>query len=161
MFTSLLTAAVMIVSMSTHSFAYDLTEFYENYQCIIEEEQRRIQEIVNSPNSQDWLGVVVENLPMSNDVSFYPMCTDCSWFTVSVCAGEATLYDEGYHYGGFLGMFLTDCYAYYFESRGAEMCPTCYRVIWDYETHPCKEVHMKCSKGEYDTCVFDDIYPDF
>ena len=160
-FVSLLTAAVMIVSMIPHTFAYDLTEFYENYSCIEEEKYRRIQEITQSPNSSDWLGVVVENLPLNNDVSFYPTCLDCSWFTVDVCAGESTLYDEVYHYGGFLGMFLTDCYAYYFSSRAAEICPGCYNVLHVYESHYCYEVHMKCSKGEYDTCPFDgNIYGD-
>jgi len=158
LFVSLLTAIVISVSMLPTALAHDLTEFYENYSCIVEEQQRRIQEITQSPNSKDWLGVVVENLPLNNAVSFYPTCLDCSWFTVSVCAGEATLYDEGYH-RGFLGLFETDCYAYYFSSRGAEMCPTCYKVLWVYDGHFCKEVHSKCSKGEYDTCPFDsEIY---
>lgn len=88
---------------------------------------------------------------MTNGFTLFPNCTDCSWFTVSVCAAEATLADEGYH-RGFLGLVETDCYAYYFVSRGAEMCPTCYKVLWEYGAHDCWEIHKKCSKGEYDVC---------
>lgn len=148
---SLLLTVALICTMSPTVFAQDLTEFREAYSIFKEEEQRRIEEITQSPNSSDWIGVFVENLPLDSNISTYPMCTDCEWFTVSVCAAEAILYDEGYH-RGFLGLFETDCYAYYFKSRGAEMCPTCYKVIWEYGEHHCWEVHRKCSKGNYDVC---------
>ena len=142
------------LSMTFSVYAQDLTDFLESYSVIAEEEQRRIDEITQSENSDEWLGVVVENLPLDNDVSFYPTCSDCYNFTVKVCAGEATLYDEGYH-KGFLGLFDTDCYAYYYASRGAEMCPVCYKVLWVYDQHYCREIHMKCSKGDYSTCPMD------
>ncbi len=151
-------ALVMILSLSmTFSVhAQDLTEFLESYSVIAEEEQRRIDEIKQSENSDAWLGVVVENLPLNTGVSFYPTCTNCYNFSVSVCAGEATLVDQGYHKGGFLGLFDTDCYAYYYASRGAEMCPYCATVLWIYEgQHNCLEDHMKCSKGKYSTCPMD------
>lgn len=71
--------------------------------------------------------------------------------TVTVCAAEATLVDEGYH-RDLLGIFETDCYVYYFRSRSAEMCPICYKVLWVNGQHDCWEVHKKCSKGTYDVC---------
>lgn len=108
------------------------------------EEARRRDEIQNSNNSSAWLGIYRENVPFSNDIAMYPMCTDCSWFTVSVCGMEDVLMDEGYH--------NSKCYAYYYSSRGADMCPTCYKVVFQYGYHNCWESHETCSKGEYDVC---------
>ena len=78
-------------------------------------------------------------------------CVDCAEIGVTVCAGEAKLVNEGYH-RGFLGILQTDCYAYYFESRGALMCPRCQSVIEMYGYHACWEIHKKCSYGDYDVC---------
>lgn len=157
--TSLLLIVTLFCTMTPTAFAQStqdsLDEFREAYRVITEEEQRRIDEITQSPNSSDWLGVFEENLPLDPNVSTYGNCVDCNWFTVSVCAGDATLIGEGYH-KGFLGLFETDCYAYYFVSRGAEMCPTCNKVIRIYDgEHLCWEIHKKCFKGNYDICVMD------
>lgn len=155
-------AVVMILGLSVTAFAQEnvvpddldryLEEFENEYNVIREEEQRRVDEISQSENSELWLGVVRENLPLNNDMSYYPTCSYCLSASVSVCAGEATLADQGYH-SGFLGLGTTDCYMYYYVSRGAEMCPVCYRVLWKYDgQHGCLEVHKKCSKGRYKIC---------
>ena len=154
---SLLLTITLICTMNVTVFAQDdyLTEFKNAYSIFKEEEQRRIDEITQSPNSEIWLGVVRENLPLDNDMSYYPTCTDCSRGSVSVGAAEATLADQGYH-SGFFGVIKTDCYMYYYVSRGAEMCPVCSRVLWKYDgQHGCLEVHKKCSKGWYKICPMD------
>ena len=74
---SLLLTVALICTMSPTVFAQDLTEFREAYSIFKEEEQRRIEEITQSPNSSDWIGVFVENLPLDSNISTYPMCTDC------------------------------------------------------------------------------------
>ena len=151
---SLLLVIALTFTMAPSVLAQDLTEFLEMYRAVKEEEQRRVEEIQQSPDSKAWIGVFRENMPL-DDVSTYRMCVDCSWFTVNVCAGDATLVYEGYHTGLF-GFITSDCYAYYYRSRGAEMCPTCYTVIQLYEgEHDCFQVHEKCSKGTYDTCPMD------
>ena len=142
------------LAISVPAFASEddnLDSFIEAFSPIREEENRRIEKIVNSQNSDEWLNVFEENLPLDENISMYPICTDCNWYSVSVCAGDANLCDEGYH-TGFLGI-PTDCYAYYFNSRGAEMCSNCYKVLWQYDgMHYCWEIHKKCSKGDYDVC---------
>lgn len=144
---SLLLAISMFTTASPIAYAVgnlDMDEYNE-------EERRRIEMIVNSPNSKDWIGVVKENVPLDSGISAYPNCVDCGVLTVSVCAKEAILYDEGYHYD-FWGITQTDCYAYYFQSNGGDMCPICAKVIFMYGRHDCLELHKKCSKGEYDVC---------
>ena len=158
---SILLAASMLLGVSVSVFAQDtisddldryLEEFNNEYNVIRAEEQRRVDEIMNADNSDAWIGVVRENLPIDDDWSYYPTCSYCSSASVSVCAGEATLANQGYH-SGFLGIGTTDCYMYYYVSRGAEMCPVCYRVLWRYDgQHGCLEVHKKCSKGRYKIC---------
>ena len=154
----LLTLVLLVIAltftMTSNVLAQDLTEFLEMYRAIKEEEQRRVEEIQQSPDSQAWVGVFRENMPLDSDVSLYPMCVDCSCSTVSVCAGDAKLVFEGYH-RGILG-FMTECYAYYYTSRGADMCPQCFSVIEIFEgEHDCFQIHKKCSKGNYDTCPLD------
>ena len=116
-----------------------------------EEEQRRIDEIVNSSNSQEWLDVVVENVPLNNSISTYSHCLECYTIANTVCLMDATLYDEGYH-SGIFGIGTTDCYAYYFCSRGVEMCMSCGNVVSELGVHDCWEIHKSCNKGEYDVC---------
>lgn len=146
---------VLSLTMTVSVYAQDISDFLEAYDAILEEEQRRIDEICQSENSEQWLNVVVENLPLDTNVSTYPQCNNCNLTTYAVCAGEATLVDQGYHMGGFLGLVETDCYTYYYASRGAEMCINCGRVLWTYDQHDCLEVHTKCSKGRYSTCPMD------
>lgn len=141
----------MLISTGLQVGACDFSELEKSLEPYAEEEQRRIDTITNSPNSEDWLGVVIENVPLDNDIEPYMMCQDCSWMMVSVCAKEAILVDEGYH-TGLLGSAQTNCYAYYFESRGAIMCSLCYKVGYQGGQHACWEIHKKCSKGEYDVC---------
>ena len=149
---SMLLVIVMTISIGASVFANDLTEFREAYQPFIEEEQRRLEESIRSSNREELMGVREENLPIDMGASTYPTCEKCFNFSVSVCAAEATLVDEGYH-KGFLGIFNTDCYAYYYVSRGAEMCPYCANVLWMYDEHYCWEYHTECSKkGFYDVC---------
>lgn len=144
---SLLLAVSMFIMASPVTYAYDMPDMDE----FSEEEWRRIETIVNSPNSKDWIGVVRENLTLNRGITPYPNCVDCSVLTRSVCYKEAILVDEGYH-TGFLGIGTTDCYAYYFESGGADICPICGRKVFVYGRHACWEIHKKCSKGEYDVC---------
>lgn len=118
------------------------------------EEQRRMDRVMNSSDSSQWLGIVEENVPLNNEISVYPNCVDCSLLTKNVCAAEAILVDEGYHNTFLLGL-PTDCYAYYFESHGAAMCPGCWKVVEQYGRHACWERHKKCSKGDYDVCIMD------
>ena len=135
--------------------AYDFSDFLEDYEAVTIEEQRRIEMITNSPNSEEWLGVFEENMHFGDGISPHQICPYCEKsFTVTVCAGDATLVDEGYH-RGFLGLFETDCYAYYFMSRGARMCPNCTRVVEEFGQHYCWESHKKCSRGEFDVCTMD------
>lgn len=148
---SILLSITLMTVMSPTLFAQELTDFFTYYNEIKEEEQRRINEITNSPNSEEWIGVVTENLPLDTMISTYPLCTNCDWFTVTVCAGECTLLEEGYH-SWFLGINKDYCYVHYYGSRGAEMCPTCYKILWIYDTHYCIQMHDTCSKGEYDIC---------
>lgn len=144
-------AIICCITINVTAFASDVSALEDFYDYLKTEESERINEIINSPNSEDYLGVVEENLPLNSEISLIPTCVDCGWFTVSVCAAEATLIGQGYH-TGFLGIFQTDCYAYYFVSRGAEMCPTCYDILWEYGEHYCWEIHKTCSKGDYDVC---------
>ena len=145
---SILLSIVMMVTMSPTLYAADISEFLDAYTEIREEKFRRIEEIVNSPNSDEWIGVVRENLPLDTSASTYPNCTDCGVLTYSVCAGESTLLESGYH----SVLFQDDCFAYYFGSNGAEMCRVCYKVLWQYGVHYCYEIHNGCSKGRYDRC---------
>ncbi|WP_300802005.1 hypothetical protein [uncultured Acetatifactor sp.] len=146
-FVSLLLTISMFTTASPVVYAHGILDMDE----FSEEEWRRIEMIINSPNSKDWIGVVKENVPLDSGISTYPNCVDCAVLSVSVCAKEAILYEEGYH-NDFWGINQTDCYAYYFESGGAEMCPLCARVIFMYGRHACWEIHKKCWYGEYDVC---------
>ena len=143
---------ICMVIFANGIFAYadtsDLQEYRDMYTA---EEQRRINMITQSENSEDWIGVVEENFPLEREIEMYPFCEDCYEISVTVCAGEAILVDEGYH-KDLLGIVTTDCYAYYFNSRGADMCPVCGKVIFQYGQHACWEIHKKCSKGDYDVC---------
>lgn len=131
----------------------DLSDFEEYYSEFTIEEQRRIQEITNSPNSADWLGIVVENVPLGCGISTYNNCPSCYGPTVSVCRKEATLVQEGYHRNAF--GILTDCYAYYFYSTGYEMCSFCGTIGDSLPSHLCWEIHKKCNLGDYDACIMD------
>lgn len=152
-FTSLVLAIAMILGLNASSIYASSEADIENLQRYIKEfdkeEKRRLIES-SKPNS-GLMGVFKENVPIDNMTTLYPHCLDCGEFTVSVCAKEAVLYDEGYH-RGLLGLVETDCYAYYYRSRGAAMCPSCARVIQQYGYHDCWELHKKCSKGNYDVC---------
>ena len=99
----------------------------------------------------DWLGEADENAPLDKGITPYMMCSKCSWGMVTVCAGQRVLTYEGYH-TGFWGIFETDCYAYYYSSKGAIMCPNCHHIGYEGDLHDCWEIHGKCSKGEYDVC---------
>ena len=134
--------------LDTLASTNELDFYLEPYR---QEEQRRIDEITNSENSAEWLNVERDNMPLSNGMMTIGHCVDCAEIGVTVCAGEAKLVNEGYH-RGFLGILQTDCYAYYFESRGALMCPRCQSVIEMYGYHACWEIHKKCSYGDYDVC---------
>ena len=127
---SLLLAVTMFATASPVVYAlgiFDMDEYSE-------EERRRIEMIVNSPNSKDWIGVVRENVPLDSYISFYPNCADCGVISVSVCAKEANLYDEGCQDDSWEGT-ETDCYAYHFQGRGSDMCPMCAKVIFMYGRH--------------------------
>ena len=128
-FTSLILAIVMTLALNASPICAASETDIENLQKYIEEfdkeEKRRLIES-SKPNS-GLMGVFRENVPIDNMTTLYPNCLDCGVFTVSVCAKEAVLYDEGYH-RGLLGLVETDCYAYYDRSRGAAMCPSCARV---------------------------------
>lgn len=144
---SVLLAVSMFTAASHVNYAYDVPDMDE----FSEEEWRRIEMIINSPNSKDWIGVVNENVPYDSGISAYPNCVDCAVLTRSVCLKEAILVDEGYH-NGFLGITQTDCYAYYFESGGIEQCQICGDIVFEYGRHACWQIHKKCSYGEYDVC---------
>ena len=102
----------------------------------------------------DWLGEAVENVPLDKGISPHMWCSKCSWYMVFVCADQRILTYEGYH-RGFWGIFETDCYAYYYGSMGAIMCPNCHHIGDVTEQHDCWESHGKCSFGEYDVCPMD------
>lgn len=122
----LMTCLLMFFSpVLTLASTNELDFYLEPYR---QEEQRRIDEITNSENSAEWLNVERDNMPLSNGMMTIGHCLDCATIGVTVCAAEAKLVNEGYH-RGFLGIRQTDCYAYYFESRGALMCPQCQRVL--------------------------------
>lgn len=151
--TGLVLAIIMIFAVNS-SYIYaasetDIANLQEYIKEFDKEEKRRLIES-SKPNS-GLMGVFRENVPIDNKITLYPNCLDCGRFTVNVCAKEAVLYDQGYH-RGFLGVTETDCYAYYYRSRGAAMCPSCARVIQQYGYHDCWELHKKCSKGNYDVC---------
>ncbi|WP_300843686.1 hypothetical protein [uncultured Acetatifactor sp.] len=134
----------MLTATGLQVGAYDLSEFEKSLEPYAEEH-----------DNEDCLGEVVENVPLDNGISPRMMCPDCSWFMVSVCANQRILTDHGYH-RGFLGIFETDCYAYYYSSKGAIMCPYCYAIGYEGEYHACWESHGKCSKGEYDVCPMEE-----
>lgn len=145
----LMTCLLMFFSpVLTLASTNELDFYLEPYR---QEEQRRIDEITNSENSAEWLNVERDNMPLSNGMMTIGHCLDCATIGVTVCAAEAKLVNEGYH-RGFFGIRQTDCYAYYFESRGALMCPQCQRVLEQYGYHACWEIHKKCSYGDYDVC---------
>ena len=150
---SIVLAISLMATMSLTVCAEDMTDFLEWYSQFKEEEQRRVDEITNSTDSSQWIGVHRENLPLESGIATCDNCANCVWFTVTVCAGEAKLDREYYH--SFLLFFQSECYAYYYVSRGAEMCSTCMNVIEVYPEHDCFEVHMKCSKGTYDVCLME------
>lgn len=144
----LITCLLMFFSpVLTLASTNELDFYLEPYR---QEEQRRIDEITNSENSAEWLNVERDNMPLSNGMMTIGHCLDCATIGVTVCAAEAKLVNEGYHRGFFGNQ--TDCYAYYFESRGALMCPQCQRVLEQYGYHACWEIHKKCSYGDYDVC---------
>lgn len=145
---SIVLSVVMFVTMSPTLHAQDISDFLDAYSEIREEKFRRVEEISNSPNSDEWLGVVRENLPLDNSISTYPNCTDCGVLTYSVCAGESIFLEAGYHNV----LFQDDCYAQYYGSNGAEMCRVCFKILWQYGVHYCIEKHNSCSKGIYDRC---------
>lgn len=152
----LLIITMLFLSTGT-VFAYDSSEFENEYQKYTEEEQRRIKEIIQSSDNQNKIGIIKENFPLSNDgTSTYTICLNCDmpFSVVTVCAAEATLAEEGYH-NTFLGI-PTGCYMYYFVSRAAEICMYCQKVVRQIDVqHGCWEVHKKCGKGEYDICPMD------
>lgn len=92
----------------------------------------------------DWKLVV----GAENSIAPRYMCLNCNWFCYTVCAGEA--YNAGTYTHSTL--FTKDCKVTYFKSRGAMMCPYCYRAWEQYGYHDCWEAHTKCSKGQYDVC---------
>lgn len=140
-------AVIFLLTSYVSAFAQEKQELDAIFK---NEEWMRIERVINSENSSEWKGIVKENVPLNNNVSAYPHCVDCAVIAVTVCAAEATLVDEGYHTNIFGKR--TDCYAYYFGSRGAAMCPVCQKVIEQYGQHACWEIHKKCSKGNYDVC---------
>lgn len=143
-------SVVMVICLLVSSVSVFAQEKQELDEVFKNEEWRRMERVINSEDSSQWIGIVEENVPLNNNMSTYPHCVDCAALAVTVCAAEAILVDEGYH-NNFVGV-PTDCYAYYFESHGAAMCPQCHKVIEQYGQHACWERHKKCSKGDYDVC---------
>ncbi len=140
-------AVINCITVSASAYS-DFEKWLEPY---AEEEQRRINEVLRSPNNEDKIGVFKENVPIDNAISTYANCLKCAALGVTVCAKEGTVIDEGYH-RALLGLIETDCYVTYLGSRGASMCPICGSVLEKYGVHYCWEVHKKCYKGTYDTC---------
>lgn len=138
-------SVVLVLSMLTATGlqvgAYGSSESGKSLECYAEE----------GHDNEGCQGEVVENVPPDNGITPYMMCSKCSWGMVSVCADQRVLTYEGYHTGIF-GIFYTDCYAYYYSSKGAIMCPNCYHIGYEADLHDCWESHGKCSKGEYDVC---------
>lgn len=56
---SLVVTITIVTMMSSYVYAYDISDLEDAHSYFTEEEQRRIEEIIQSPNSEDWLGVVV------------------------------------------------------------------------------------------------------
>lgn len=125
--TLLLILVVMIMNCFTVSASVysDFEKWLEPY---AEEEQRRINEILQSSNNEEGIGSFKENVPIDNSISTYANCLNCAALGVTVCAKEATIIDEGYHRALF-GLIETDCYVTYLGSRAAAMCPVCTRVL--------------------------------
>ena len=151
---SMLIAMAVVLTTTSTVYASDLSSFKQWYNVYEIEEQRRIDEIQNSSNPLEWIGVFRENMPINVENATRSMCTNCYWFGVSVCAGDATVYAYRYH-GVFLGIGQSDCLTYYYKSRGAEMCPSCQTVLWELGEHDCFEYHTICNKGRYDVCIMD------
>ena len=142
-------AFMVICSLVLSAFVFD-QEKMELDEVFKKEEWRRMERVINSEDSSQWLGVVEENVPLNNNFSASPHCVDCATLSITVCAAEEILVDEGCH-DNFPGT-PKDCYVYYFESHGAAICPGCRKVIERYGQHACRERHKKCSMGDYDVC---------
>lgn len=77
------------------------------------------------------------------------ICTDCDWFMPSVCAAEGRVHEVGTHKYGLLRD--KTCTRTLLYSRGAYVCPTCYKVEQVGE-HWCWDVHRDCGQGQKDVC---------
>lgn len=119
----LLTLSILLlVTTNVYVSAQELEAFWEDYNQYTEEEMRRIEEAIQSPD--EWLGVERPNYVPGKDTSRRDMCLNCEWFMVEVCLKEADLDGKGYH-EDILGLTTTDCYADFLASRYVLICPTC------------------------------------
>lgn len=151
----ILTSALAIILSLSIAFSVYAQGVDESYHTFFEEEHGCSNEIIQSENGDGW-GTVVENFALNNGNAARGTCINCYNFSAPLCFGESVLIEEGYHSLGMVGLIMTDCYAYCYGSRGAEVCTACYSVLWTYdELHYCREVHMKCWKGDYDICPMD------
>ena len=128
--------------MSNYVFAQDdfVNPFSENK----EREQKVIEAILNGTE------LPPENEVQLPEVSLLWTCVDCNWFMPSVCAADGTVHDVFTHkYGLLKDKTCTETLLY---SRGAYVCPTCYRVDMIDGEHWCWDVHRDCGKGQIDMC---------
>lgn len=121
--------------------------FFDEYDTC---EKARMDKISNMDDATEFINKVEENVPLSNNVVPYSNCVDCSELGVLVCAKEATFVGTSEHRYGLT--LQNTCTVYYYVSHGAEMCPNCWKVLYQGGQHDCWERHKGCSKGDYDVC---------